>query len=202
MVVDVIRNIAKKLYAHEPQLYPEDAWDDTLELRINRIKLDHEALLGERFSYAQCVKAGLLLWNESLDASHAISESIENATGSYFHGLMHRMEGDYSNAKYWFYKAGALPVFEQLQSGVSQLLTAHQLSQGNFDERILHSLMQLQENQKWDPNLLVDTIQLEVMKVQLPASQAILQKIQFMELQLLLQYSYTESFGGNLFDDV
>ncbi len=36
-----------------------------------------------------------------LDRSHTISQEIKDAEGSFWHGIMHRREGDFWNAKYW-----------------------------------------------------------------------------------------------------
>lgn len=66
----------------------------------------------EQEMYGLAIKAGLYLLNESLDKSHDIAQEITNATGSYWHALMHRMEGDYSNAKYWFNDVGHHPIFQ------------------------------------------------------------------------------------------
>ncbi|MBM3516428.1 MAG: hypothetical protein FJX56_00820 [Alphaproteobacteria bacterium] len=50
--------------------------------------------------------AGLWLRHGFLDRAHILSQRIETAEGSYWHGLMHRREGDYANAKYWFARVG------------------------------------------------------------------------------------------------
>src|SRR5262245_27341324 len=46
--------------------------------------------------------AGLWLWFDFLDESHTVSQAIHTPEGSFWHGVMHRREGDYGNAKYWF----------------------------------------------------------------------------------------------------
>src|SRR5882762_3580787 len=53
--------------------------------------------------------AGLWLHFDFLDQSHQISQEIESPEGSYWHGVMHRREGDFANASYWFRRAGNLP---------------------------------------------------------------------------------------------
>ena len=52
------------------------------------------------------VESGLWLLAGELDRSHTISQSFESADGSYWHGIMHRREGDYGNSKYWFRRVG------------------------------------------------------------------------------------------------
>ena len=59
--------------------------------------------------------AGLWLYVDNLERSHAVSQGIESATGSFWHGIMHRREGDYSNSHYWMRKAAGHPLFAQLQ---------------------------------------------------------------------------------------
>ncbi|HEX8341195.1 MAG TPA: hypothetical protein VF624_09825 [Tepidisphaeraceae bacterium] len=59
---------------------------------------------------AACLLAGLWLWHGYLDESHAVSQGIETPSGSYFHAIMHRMEGDFGNAKYWYARVGKHPV--------------------------------------------------------------------------------------------
>ena len=56
--------------------------------------------------------SGIWLFNNYLDESHSISQDNKSPTGSYWHGIMHRREGDFPNAKYWFRQVGEHPVFE------------------------------------------------------------------------------------------
>ncbi len=57
--------------------------------------------------------AGLWLYADDLERSHTLSQSIEDATGSYWHGIMHRREGDFSNAHYWMRRAARHPLFAE-----------------------------------------------------------------------------------------
>jgi hypothetical protein len=63
---------------------------------------------------ARCCLSGLWLLHDFLDESHTISQNIATPSGSYWHGIMHRREGDFSNAKYWFDRVGDHPVFASL----------------------------------------------------------------------------------------
>lgn len=56
----------------------------------------------QRMDDARAALAGLWLWHEALSESHAISQDLVSPTGSFWHAIMHRLEGDFSNAKYWY----------------------------------------------------------------------------------------------------
>ena len=52
------------------------------------------------------------------DAAHDIAQDMETPMGSWLHALLHLIEGDLGNARYWFVEAGR-PV--QKLSQVDQL---------------------------------------------------------------------------------
>jgi hypothetical protein len=58
------------------------------------------------WNLAKCCLSGLWLLYNFLDQSHEISQAIKTPEGSYWHGIMHRLEGDYWNSKYWHNRAG------------------------------------------------------------------------------------------------
>lgn len=58
--------------------------------------------------------AGLFLRFSCLHEAHEIAQSAENADGSYWHAIMHRMEGDEFNSGYWFRRVGKHPIFPSL----------------------------------------------------------------------------------------
>lgn len=60
--------------------------------------------------------SGLWLVAGDIDQSHTISQDLGDAEGSFLHGIMHRREGDFGNAKYWFRRVGRHSVFDQLAS--------------------------------------------------------------------------------------
>ncbi len=59
-------------------------------------------------------RGGLLYAANALEPAHAIFQENHSAEGSYWHGMLHRREGDFPNALYWIRRAGRVP-------GVSEL---------------------------------------------------------------------------------
>ena len=93
--------------------------------------------------------AGLWLYFDWLDESHRISQSIETPTGSFWHAIMHRREGDFSNSKYWYARCGnhpALPAMAAAAGGVLNTLPADK------------SLFRLIAS-GWNPSAFVDLVE-------------------------------------------
>ncbi len=59
-------------------------------------------------------ESGLWLLAGDLNRSHEISQQIHSAEGSWWHGIMHRREGDFGNSKYWFRQVGPHPLWERI----------------------------------------------------------------------------------------
>lgn len=57
---------------------------------------------------------GIWLYVDELERSHRVSQTIEDETGAFWHGIMHRREGDFSNSHYWFNRVGVHPAFSAL----------------------------------------------------------------------------------------
>lgn len=115
--------------------------------------------------FAKCVQSGLYLYFSALDESHKISQGVPSASGSYWHGIMHRQEGDWSNAKYWFRRVGAHPVFGQLEARAGSA---------------------------WDPYAFVDRCSAASAR---NSEAADLIDLQMQEWRLLMRYCYRNAIG-------
>lgn len=72
--------------------------------------------------YARLLLAGLWLWHDWLDESHKIAQQIETPDGSYWHAIMHRREGDFSNSQYWFARCAEHPIIREIAARLPDLI--------------------------------------------------------------------------------
>ena len=140
--------------------------------------------LHDRQMAAACL-SGVWLRYDFLDESHTLSQSISTTTGSYWHGIMHRREPDYSNAKYWFRQVGRHPVFEPL---------AHDAAQLAADEKNLRADASfLTEQAVWDAFAFVDLCAAAISSDS--STERLCQRIQQQEARLLFDYCYRQAVG-------
>lgn len=107
--------------------------DASLTSDSTAISSDHQSAL----------RSALWLLAGDLGRSHQISQDLSTPLGSFWHGVMHRREADYHNAKYWFYKCPKLGFFERLKTLVDNDPLASPLARGTT----------------WDPFEFVDQCQ-------------------------------------------
>ena len=60
-------------------------------------------LVNERTSPIE--KAAFLVYIDDIHAAHVFAQNDESESGALWHGIIHRLEGDFSNARYWFRRA-------------------------------------------------------------------------------------------------
>jgi hypothetical protein len=100
--------LAELLEAAEPM--PLDAGVRNAKLAAQIELLTWDTPIRDANACQACL-AGLWLLANDLDRSHRISQELKTPEGSFWHGILHRRQGDYGNAKYWFRRVDRHPVF-------------------------------------------------------------------------------------------
>lgn len=124
---------------------------------------------------AQCCLAGLWLRHNFFDESHVISQEIETPTGGFWHGILHRREPDFSNARYWFRRVGSHPIFPTLNE---KAMTAG-----------------WPVTSKWDPYLFIDQVADSFRSSGKNSPAPLCLRIQQMEWELLFDYCWQHSLN-------
>ena len=98
---------------------------------------------------ARAMLAGLWLWHDWLGESHVISQGLHDSAGNFWHAIMHRREGDFSNSKYWYAKAGRHPILPAI--GVHVASAINHLPADKSLLRVLRD--------GWEPDAFVDLVE-------------------------------------------
>lgn len=161
--------------------------------RLSRPRLDamtvESAFAGRTVhdrSMALACCAGVWLYHDYLDESHRISQTIDTPTGSYWHGLMHRREPDYSNSKYWFRRVGVHPVFAELAAAAAGLAATHPPSP---------AAAFLKHAASWEPFAFIDLCEACV-EGRAP-DELLCRRIQQREWELLFDFCYRKAVGDH-----
>ena len=126
---------------------------------------------------AGALLAGLWLWHDWLDESHQISQSIASPTGSFWHAIMHRREGDFSNSKYWYARCKDHPVLPALGANAQRVV-----NNMPADKSLLRLIMPA-----WNPAAFVDVVE-QVHESPGDPRHAVAVALQKLEWQLLFDH--------------
>lgn len=137
-----------------------------------------------RETEAEGLLAGLWLRHDWLEESHKISQGIETPTGSLWHAIMHRREGDFSNSKYWYRRADGHPAYQMLGIRAGDIVNPFPADKSVF--RITA--------QGWDPNSFVDLVE-KVHNTPEDPRHRLAVRLQEIEWQVLFEHC-TRSAGG------
>ena len=127
--------------------------------------------------------AAVWMYHNFLDVSHRVSQKIDTETGSFWHGIMHRREPDFSNSKYWFRKVGSHPTFAVIRTEAAEIAR---------DGDGVASFLNTQAT--WDPFAFVDLCESALSGNS--DVESICREIQQREWELLFDYSFNHAIGA------
>ncbi len=118
--------------------------------------------------------AGLCLYAGDWAQAHFFSQDDDTREGSYWHGIVHRMEPDPNNANYWFQRVGHHPIFDSLAREAKTI-------------GALHGIPELSTADFWSPSQFVQLCSEASQKTGSKLERAVLE-VQLIEWQLLFDY--------------
>lgn len=128
-----------------PNLVPLTANDLSDEYPSLLAMIEKHPILHDSLTEAiLCLRIG------KIDRAHELVQSGSKPIESYLHGVVHRLEGDFWNAKYWFRQIKDRELLSQMGNSVAGALKVS----GIFDAS--RSLKILGRNDQFDPAAFVD----------------------------------------------
>jgi hypothetical protein len=104
------------------ELHPDEPRDRELLRRLQAA--DDSQLIGGKSLRTGgdigLVRGGLYYAVDALSEAHALFQEAHTDLGAYWHGMMHRREADFDNARYWHRRAGTLPVFDAMHRAAAE----------------------------------------------------------------------------------
>ena len=140
-------------------------------------------ILHDRQMALACI-AGLWLRHDYPDQSHGISQGLDMAEGSYWHGILHRREPDFGNAKYWLRRVPTHAIHLPL------LVAARVLAN---EAKVPSPAAFLLEEEAWDSQRFVDLCE-EALDAS-PPLHTLVKKIQLIEWELLFNHCFALAVG-------
>jgi len=172
----------------EERLNPLDTGAPNMKVQLTLAALTMEKAFAPNHiadpEMARAGLAGIWLHHNFLEESHQISQSIATPTGSYWHGIMHRREMDFSNSKYWFHRVGEHPIFISLHRAAAELAVT------NAQEASTDFLL---NQSRWDPFAFIDLCE-NCVQHKSPA-ETLCRQIQQAEWNLLFDFCYQQAVG-------
>jgi len=157
-MLDVRSPLAVKIFEENPHAYQMLVVDGDTPKRARELLegVSPNQLLTapmKSSAYADALLAGLWLWHDGLDECHRIvqnsPEGDAGRTYSFWHAIMHRREGDFSNSKYWYARAAGHPALATIAGSVGPLV-----NRAPADKSLLRMVAS-----GWNPNAFVDFVE-------------------------------------------
>jgi hypothetical protein len=160
------------------KLFPKDISDRDAWRRLK--EADDATVAGGSIGAPQAfevVRGGLLYALDDLAGCHEFFQNTASDLVGYWHGMMHRREADFDNARYWFRRAGTLPFFPALHGRASEIST------------------DMEKQYSWDPYLFTGNC--EQHRFGADSEEGDLARLQRAEFDVVFDYSWRQArLGG------
>ena len=97
-------------FLHDAQLPRISAREPVPDQRLIRrvVAVEDQEIARRNGPEAQCIRSLLFVAAGGVEQAHRIVQEISTSAGAYIHGMVHRIDDDFDNARYWFRRAGIL----------------------------------------------------------------------------------------------
>ncbi|MFO0816759.1 MAG: hypothetical protein U1A77_02380 [Pirellulales bacterium] len=136
--------------------------------------------------HLRCCLSGVWLLHNFLDESHSLSQDIHTASGSYWHGIMHRREPDFGNSKYWFRQAGDHPAYSEVGRAARAIAAAAR-------DSLPAPALALADDDSWDPFRFVNLCSSTYGRG--GVLESFCREVAWAEWQVLFDYCHRRAFG-------
>ncbi|MBI3417757.1 MAG: hypothetical protein HY043_20895 [Verrucomicrobia bacterium] len=155
---------------------------DALQQRLNTFFAKCRCAPARR----ELLRGAALLWHDHHDAAHEFAQRDASAEGSFLHGILHRREPDYANARYWFHRVGHHPCFGVIAEKVAELIA---------DNPDREPEIELLPRGHWDPFAFIDACEAAALLPLADPRRKLLQEIQAIEFDALVEHLGRHSQG-------
>jgi hypothetical protein len=127
------------------------------------------------------LRASALLYHDQHDPAHDLVADRNDATSALIHGILHRREPDYWNAKYWFRRCDMHPAYSTLAANLKRW-------NAPGDAETIRGLVM---PGSFDPFAFVDACERQARSPRGSSAVEMLRKIQHAEFEALVQHLLT-----------
>jgi hypothetical protein len=94
-----------------------------------------------RSSDVGCIRSLLFIAAGGIDQAHRLAQELSTSVASYIHGMVHRIDDDFDNARYWFRRARVDPAAAEM-----------------YRRAAAHSVT-VASHPSWDPSFVTDMVE-------------------------------------------
>jgi hypothetical protein len=99
--------------AHLPRVSALEPLPDKRLIQRIAVAKDHE-IARANGPEVKCIRSLLFIAAGGVEQAHRIVQEISTNDAAYIHGIIHRIDDDFDNARYWFRRAGMEPASAEI----------------------------------------------------------------------------------------